>query len=461
MTKIINDSLDVTLKIGSLSWLVIEAKVVLSQTETPNYVDMIITPNPNQPAAAVSPSLGATFGLPFLPDNVDQLLGKKVTLKADNELISNRDSDASEDSLLFKGRLGNISPTGKNTFEATAYVPSQQVFGESDGGLVNSYIDLEQSKTSYEKIYNETNGTEYDAQTIDSVKLANRVVQKLGISEYEIQLQDGGKKISGEEGSFRGAYKQTLFFKDKHPTVKRALRKIRKSCRAQWWFDKEGVFYIGIPEPTKHKLKYIVDADAGKTTPPYQSVRVIGSGAASVKNGGYNRTNMEIEDKIVVEGNLAKKPNGDPIVNINPDGELNAPTFDYKNLEISSDKEARDTAQKIVEDLAKQQSDGKVTVVGFPEVVPYDGIVMPNGKKGPYPKDDIRYRQPMGGKAYGVYKVVHKLNNSDGFITDIHCSGVIGETATTVSSAEATNTYNVDADAVEEEIGIGDGSGGP
>lgn len=443
MTQIFNDNVDVTMTIDGDPWLVVDAKVELSRMDTPNYVDLLMVPDPEETA-------------PNLPDTIDNLIGSSFRLEADNSLISERDSNAEEDNLLFDGNLANISATGKNSYEGIAYDPSQQAFApeQSGGSLMNEYISLPSPEFNYSNMYRPTGtarGTQYDSNTIQASDLAQAIVDSLGITDYEIELEPNGVTVEGEEGSYEGAYDRVLWFSDTLITVKDALTKLREWCQVEWWFEKEGTFRIGLPRPTRHELKFITDADAGKTTPPYQGVRVIGSGSSSTE--GYSRTNMEIEDKIVVEAAIAINKKGDPIANI---GELKDPVFEYQNLEITNDDQAESTAQKLVEDLAEQQSDGTITVVGFPEIVPMDGVIMPAGDSGDYPDDDIRAAQPMGGLGYGVYKVVHRLNSSDGFITQIHAAGVTGVTASVVSSKQANTAYeatNVDTDAVGEGFG--------
>lgn len=427
MTQIFNDNVEVTLTIDGDPWFVVDAEVELSRMDTPNYVDLLMVPDPDETA-------------PGLPDRIDNLIGSSFRLEADNSLISNRDTDAGEDSLLFDGQLANISATGKNSYEGIAYDPAQQAFApEEDGGsIMNEFIYLGQPEYSYTQMFGLQTGTTYETQTIEATELAQQVVDELGIEDYEIGLVDGGVTLGEGKSADTFAYNRTLWLSDTWITVEEALTKLREWCEAEWWFDKEGVFHIGVPKPTKHELKFITDADAGKTTPPYQGVRVIGSGSASTE--GYSRTNMEIEDKIVVEASIAiDEETKDPIANI---GEIKSPVFEYQNLEVSNDEQAKATAKKLTEDLAEQQADGTVTVVGFPEIVPMDGIIMPNGENGDYPDDDIRTGMPMGGIGYGVYKVVHRLNNSDGFITKIHCAAVTGVTATEISSKQANTTYD-------------------
>lgn len=443
MTQIFNDNVEVTLTIDGDPWRVKDAEVELSRMDTPNYADLLMVPDPDETALD-------------LPTPIDKLIGSDFRLEADNTLISERATDAEEDNLLFDGLLANISATGRNVYEGIAYDPGQQPFaiGEDDdgeqtaeteaaagGSIMNDKIVINQAEYDYDIMFNATSGVTFEEQTIQASELVERAVEKVGIDEYEIDLREGGITVEGQNGSYTGGFERTFVFADNLIPVREALNKAREWCKAEWWFDKEGVFHFGVPRPTRHELRFITDADAGKTTPPYQSVRVIGSGAASAE--GYARTSMEIEDKIVVEAEIALDENRDATPNFVTPGEGKQPRFDYHNLEVSTDAQARATVTKLIEDLAEQQADGSVTVVGFPEIVPMDGIVMPSGEEGDYPEDDIRNAQPMGGLGYNVYKVTHRLNSSDGFITKIQVAGVTGVTKTVVSSEQASTTYDV------------------
>lgn len=427
MTTVFNDNLQVSLTIDGLEWHVKEAKVELSRMDTPNYVDLIMVPDPNDT-------------VPELPSPITNLLGADFRLEADTDLITNRDTNAEEDSLLFAGQLANISPTGEKTYEGIAYDPAQQAFApESDGGsIMNEYIYLGLPEYSYGGYmwggYG-LGGTRYEIQTIEASELVERCMDALNIDDFDIELADGGVTVEGENGSYTGGYERTMYFSESFIKVSDALDRARESTESEWWFDKEGVFHFGVPRPTKHALQFITDSSAGKTTPPYQSIRLIGSGAASQE--GYSRATMNIEDKIVLERNIAETEGGEiTVVEPDEDEDPKSPTFEYRNLEVSNDEQAESVVQKVAEDLAEQQADGKVTVVGFPEVLPLDGILMPQSVNPD--AENYNEKQPMGGRAYNVYKVVHKLNSSDGFVTDIHVAGVVGVTRTVVSPTDTS-----------------------
>jgi len=427
MTEIYNDNVQVTLTIDGDEWHVIDAKVELSRMKTPNYVDLIMLPDPQDTT---------------IPADVSQLIGAPFRLEVDNDLISERDTDAEEDTLLFDGQLANISPTGEKTYEGIAYDPAQQPFAEEgDGGsIMNQFIDIGLPEYSYKSYMFEganQGGTVLEPQFIKASELVERVMEELGITDYEIRLSEEGETISGPEEEYTAGEDKTLSFDQSLIKVEDALDRVRETTRTEWWFDKEGTFNLGIPNPTKHSLQFITESSAGKTTPPYQSVRVIGSGAASQE--GYSRTSMNIEDKIVVERNLAlEEGSRDPVSVEVPEGEdPKNPVFTYRNLEISSIQQAKDTAEKLAEDLGEQQADGTITVTGFPEVVPFDGILMPQSVNSE--GENYNKNQPMGGRAYKVYKVTHRLNSSDGFITKIQVGGLSGVTKTVVSSQVLNN----------------------
>lgn len=431
MTQVFRDNVEVSLTIGGDPWYVVDAEVELSRMDTPNYVDLIMVPDIDET-------------VPNLPDKIGQLIGQSFELFAKTDLISKRDTNAEEDNLLFAGQLSNISATGENSYEGIAYDPAQQPFAsEENGGTIqNDTLFLGQPEYDYRgSIWQLTEGTDFEnkEQVIQSSRLVQECLEQVNITDYEIELETGGVEVEGRNGTYTGGYERILWFSDTFIPVKEALNRARERCKAEWWFDKSGTFHFGVPRPSKHELKFITDADAGKTTPPYQSVRVVGSGASSKKDVGYRRAHMEIEDKIVVEAELARNEQGDTIANF---GNTKEPLYEYYNLEVSTDAQAKDVASKLIEDLGEQQSDGVVTVVGFPEIVPMDGIIMPQNKNENEP--NFSKRQPMGGQGYNVYKVVHRLNSTDGFITKIHCSGVTGVTRTQVSSRQANTAYDVE-----------------
>lgn len=404
MTTIFNDNVQTTMTIDGDEWLVADAEVELSQVSTPNYVDI----NKMIPGESVQ-----------VPSPPDGLVSKDFELYADNDLITERTTDAEEDTLLFKGKLANISAIGTRAYEGIAYDPSQQPVaspgqGGGNGSVLNQQIFITPPYYGFAYMYARGSGTQYEPKTIKGAELVDKIVAEIpGVDDVENQLTENGVTRTGPNGSVTGAYNRELSFDNLKISLQKGIEKVREECECDWWFDKEGTLYFGVPEPIAHELRFITDASDGLTTPPYQSVKVIGSGIASEE--GYYRSHLRPEERIVVNASWAD--NQDVVY-----GETVQPQFEYRNNEISTEAQARSVARKLTEDLKKQQANGKVTVTGFPEVTPFDAVIMPQAAD----EGGTNYQpgMPMGGNRYGVYKVVHRLNGSDGFKTIIHVCGL-------------------------------------
>ncbi len=434
MTEIYEDNVQIDMTIDGQKWLLIDAEVELSEATTPNYVILKMSPDPEET-------------IDNLPDKIQDLVGTEFSLSADTGLISERDS--SEDSLLFEGILGNISPTGENVYEGKAYDPSQASFAEVERAtsLLNQSVYIPPPEYSLRELINiylsGQQGTQHKTRTIKASELIERIVDKGNIPEYNIDLADDGIEISGAEGSYTGGYDRDLKFEDPYPKIENALEKATNMTQSMWWFDKTGTFNFGVPRPTKHELRFISDTSAGVSTPPYQSVIVIGSGIASEE--GWSRASMNPENELVVEARTAKDGEGNNIIEM---GETSEPVFTYRNSEVSTQAQAESTARQLVEKLQKQQEDGEVTVVGFPEIVPFDVIKMPNSDE-----------QPMGGKTYAVYSVKHRLNNTDGFITKIKVAGTVGINKAIAKDDKEENTGSEYAAQLQDGDGVPSGAG--
>ena len=487
MTDIIEDNIGVDLQIGTTSegfsqgsrepgtsvfsddamfWDVIEMEVEITQVAMPNYVKGKVTPQPQ-----FLDNLTDILSVPSdetdapddaipqgsLPNNgISKLVGSRFRLEVDNDLVaveSDGDTDLSErvtseesseeieeDSLLFDGRLANISPVGTNLYEVIAYDPGQQAFniGEESGSVVNQKLEFTGSEVSgIRSPQDAADNNETGEHTIAAKDIVEFITSEAGI---------GSKKVID-------IAEQNLQFKKSVVPVKDALNKVREETNSEWWFDKDGTFYFGDPAVLgggvkTYDMTLIKDTSAGITTPPYQSVRVIGSGVATTEGWSGNAQIQDDDQKIVQEANIGLPESAgsqsEVVVELDPDT-LFEPTFKYINAELSTDQSVQNTVLKIADELIKQQASGKVTVVGFPEVQPFDGIVMPNTKE-----------QPMGGQLYEVYSVKHKINASDGFVTDIEVAGPNPRLRGSISVGEEGDR-NIIATSVERDVYTPDG----
>lgn len=431
-SRIYQDIVAVNIRIGGKPWYVKEMRIELSKVSSPDYVDMTIIPDPNET-------------LPYLP-SVDRLVGNEVTVDVDNSLLSERDTPSEEVTRLFTGKLANISPTGKHIYEAVIYKPLHQPFnvneeeGQETGAAINKTIDITGSITDYgerlEKFGRNIGFTQTDSYYIRASQLVNDILDVMNVpsEKRNIRMAEGGETFNG----YTGGFDKLIKFDHKEDTIDSILERIRRETKSEWWFDRKGNFNFGTPRPTEHKLRFITNGSAGRTTPPYQSVVVIGSSVASKK--GRPKASMVDGNPTVKTATIANvfnekgatKESGVAKFGIPPE-ELPEPVYTYRNDEITTDDQAENTAATIIKDLAEQQAEGTVTVVGFPEVTPLDAVKMPNSEI-----------QPMGGYSFGVYKVVHKINTSDGFITEISVGSPVGATRASILqlSDEAAQHYN-------------------
>jgi len=438
MDGVVEDNIDISLFIGGdeappEEWELVEAEVVLTTRSTPDYVDMRITPAdgvdyPDRPQVP--------FDLDAEPEDDASpggYLGRQFTLDVDTSLRAT--TPGPEVTRIFTGAIANMTALGDYTYEAVAYDPTQQSFaaGEDDTTqFMNSTINIAPASP---RIIRNLLGGYYDNsyepgdRRLLISELAEMVLDEAGVDEENrnINVQDNGievgEKPNGEK-VIKG-YDYDVTFSEWEVPVKDILERITFASRADWWFDRYGNFNFGprIPDENifAYDLQYITDSSDGKTTPPYRSVQVIGDGVASEE--GWSRSSLINESPITSAGNVDVQTTTD---------NLAEPVFTYRNMEINTQQEAENIKNDILEKLREQTGTGDITVVGFPEVRPGDGVELPNTSD-----------QPMGGERYGVEQVTHRINSSDGFITKIKVAGLAGEQEV---------LYNDDIESVKTEI---------
>jgi len=423
MTKFIEDTVSVTMTIGGQTWYLSDGKVVLSRNTAPNFVRINkMAPGPNTDFK-----------------NVNNLLGKKFSLSVDTGLTDYRNAPGEYTSTLFEGNIANITSRGTGVYKATAYDPTQQALNKTNNGgsILSQEIQLATPRAGLNEI--QFGDAPYAPGTA-TAKMENILIKKaselLGevldaadVTDREIQLSPSGKTVGGPRGSFTGAQDLDLRLNQATITVGEALQKISNQTKSFWWFDRTGTFYFGVPDANVHNPELITDNSAGITTPPYQSVLIIGSKVGSEK--GYGKSNQNPDEPLVVGGNIVLNEGGEPVLNEqslqygNVKG-LVKPTFTYRSREIITEKQGKNALDKISQDLGEQYASGKLTTVGFPEPELFDVIVMPHANDDKKGKGNYNPRQPMGGSIFGLYKIEHILNSSDGYKTRLHVAGMTG-----------------------------------
>lgn len=477
MTEIIDDAIDVALQIGTESsgvtdsvensfendaifWEVVEMRTEISQASEPNFAKGKVVPRNRYGEEIQEIISGGLIDSAELEDTFQssngfsRLVGSHFRLEVSTEFVSVDSSESEnktrslveqsnkeveEDTLLFNGRLANISPIGTNLFEVTAYGPGQNAFNnvDSSGSLITQKLDLRGEEIGF--IENDA-GRELRpfefSRRVEAPTIIRTILDEAGIDKRTVIEDDlqGTRFSPSKREALRkagaGVLTQPddkpirLFFRKAVVSVEDALNRIKEQANTEYWFDKTGEFYFASPNNEAvgsagsqvFEINLITDTSAGMKTPPYQSVKVIAPAVDSVSGDNAEEFISDDDEKLIVTANIVQSNTGEEettreLIQLDPDN-LQSPTFEYINSELVTDEQAENTAISLANEFIKQQASGKVTITGMPEIQIFDGILMPNTK-----------RQPMGGQLYGVQRVIHKLNSDDGFLTEIEVGG--------------------------------------
>lgn len=192
---------------------------------------------------------------------------------------------------------------------------------------------------------------------------------------------------------------------------------IARDANWYWYADEQNVINVraGLPSE-RFDLEYVTESSAGKQTPPWQTVVVTGgrdeyarfvasdadSAPAPEEDGG--------DDSDTSNDNTGRSPHmlgRDPVRGVAGEG---TPVFEHHDQSITTQANAQNVAEGILEEFLRQQATGTVTVVGDPEIQPLDAIRMP---------------PDLGGAEYVAGNVSHRVNTSEGYLTEIGCEGLI------------------------------------
>jgi len=306
------DELEPELLIDGQEWNLISAKVVHSQTEKPNYAEIKCVPSPELDESDI-------------PDYLPELRSAPASLSCKTDLSQARARIAEEngsefetDSLLFDGYVARIYPVGDKSVDVVLFDPGQSLFEKSTGtsedeeeedsnavggggtasgprqssgtssestqkdqtSIQNAVIDLTNSQFTRQVEQENAEGKITEILAYYAVKY---ILDELGITDRDISgiiKKEGTEYTVGEE-TYTGGYNIPLQFADPTGTAVELLDKVANETESTYWFDKRGTFNFGPPQISEYNVRYITDSTAGITTPPYQSVKVIGTGVAS------------------------------------------------------------------------------------------------------------------------------------------------------------------------------------
>jgi hypothetical protein len=406
----VRDNIEIDCIIGGKQYLVTDLEVHLTDGSASNYADGIVIPSGHN-------------SKPTVGDDT-------ITIDIDNRLTEER-RDTDEITRIFTGIISNSSRIEeKDAFEFLAFWPG---FNEIQNGSYK--VERVPPKTAESAIQdagtiprkvNYTNRRQYASAIAEGI---GEFVTRNSQFDFEIFINDTGEEVNGIEYAsdtrlLLDGFDQPLVVDG---TDEGVLERIVKATNSVWEVDRYGNFYIGPPTPdgdvptavTSHKLRYMTETSAGKQSPAWQSVAVVGDGVVSKDGWSSNALISENPQKFASPITTQNRGDVQQIEeSLEESEQLADPTFVYTNLEINTAEEAKHVLNKIKEDIRKQEANGHITVVGHPAIWPGDAVELPDSRD-----------QPFGLERFAVGKVIHRINNSDGFLTKIEVMGQTNATA--------------------------------
>ena len=423
----VTDTINAELIIGERLFFVINAKVVHSNYKSSNYAEIKCYPKPDVE----------------LPEDVTTLRGKTASITVDTTLSEKRnvirendpdgDPRIEVDNRLFEGNVARIYNAGDGSIDVVLFDPGQSLFESFSAQSSNaSGTNSEQTQSSIQNAKitlpspqseDVDNDQRIEIKAKEAVEL---VLEKIGITERTIELTDGGKEFTVNGETFVGAYNRNLSFDKAEWNAHNLLVEIENRTESTFLFEKDGTFKFGTPNIKRHKLFFVTETTAGIKSPPYQSVKVVGTGilsdSADIENPAVITEDkivkkFALEDDSVADGGptdfeqdqLASQRVGGVTESTESDGIVSGitkePVYTYKSADLVTDAQVQSAARSIIRKIKEQQKGGEITVIGYPEITLNDSIIMP---------------EEFGGEAYAATKITHRINSSDGFITKIN-----------------------------------------
>lgn len=292
---------------------------------------------------------------------------------------------------------------------------------------VKCFNSLRQLKTTAVDI-----GTDEDF-VMASDMLENVILPRSEITKYNIDLDSLPTiALSNKHIKDQGSFDTPIQFEQDQAQAATLVDRLARHTNSLWWFDGKGTFRFGDPDTEVFKLSYVKDSSAGKTTPPYQSVKVIGSGSASQLPGGWragrlipkrpvkairtleNVMNMDTRHQLqhATDDKIDRQEMDEQLADAYrvKQGDLIEPVFVFRDKSIKTQREANAIANMLINELIQQTRQGWVEIMGWERIEPFDVIEMPDF---------------MGGEQYLVQGVEHTLDTSNGYITKVETGGLV------------------------------------
>ena len=255
-----------------------------------------------------------------------------------------------------------------------------------DGLWTGTVIDA--VRTLRQSIFNGQYGS------IPTTDLVQIILESAGISEHQASPNDPEGRPSYVVNTPEQAYPTTKEFNNT-PSFE-ALDEVLESWNWWWWCTADNTIWVDIDLPTREvELPYIIETSAGKQTPPWQAVEVIGERVPEGARPGDSTSG----EHVIGKGSEIRATSGN-----------GRPVFTEVNREIETEEQAQALADSIFSELLAQQKGGTITALGNPELRPFDIVRLPDH---------------MGGEAYLASAITHTISDSDGYVMEIECGGLM------------------------------------
>ena len=294
-----------------------------------------------------------------------------------------RDSDALETGLRVETGLYNKAAVAKAT-----------VLGDHSEGdeisveLVDGSIFSGTVQNTENGVGDRTRVTAYDA--IYDLK-RTEISLKLDVTNAELAIKDEVEKRIDVDVVIEASSRTDVATNFKETALDAYVEKMAKLTNTVWYVNYSNQLVIDDPGSVgrERSLERLIDVSAGKRSPAYQSVRVIGNSATSRR--GKDHKHMVASEPVV-----ATAGDGDP-------------EFRFEDDSIGSQEQAQNVADSIRNRLKRQQKGGYVEVVGRNDLRPWDIVELP---------------EAQGGESYTVSTVKHTVG-AEGWKTRLGLGGLV------------------------------------
>lgn len=215
---------------------------------------------------------------------------------------------------------------------------------------------------------------------------------KLDVVNAELAIKDEVEKRVDVDVVIESSSRSEVSTTFKKTALDQYVEKMAKLSNTVWYVNYDNELVIDDPGSVgrDRELDRLRDVSAGKKSPAYQSVRVIG-------NSPTSRRGREFDHMVASEPVVATAGDGDP-------------EFRYEDDNIGDQKQAQNVADSIFNRLKRQQKGGYVEVVGRNDLRPWDIVTLPDSQ---------------GGESYTASTVKHTIDGSNGWKTRLGLGGLV------------------------------------